>query len=217
MADWSTISALATGGGTLVLAGATFASVRSANRAARVAERSLLMSLRPVLAPSRPDVDPAERFGFGDTPMIVLQPGNGLVRDEGGVIYLALALRNVGTGLAVLHGWRVSPRPTFGQATRMERPDPDDGFHRQLRDLYISANDTGFWQGALRDREEDGVAEVRESIAARSGLMIDLLYGDHEGGQRWISRFGLTTEEPEGEEWVCGVIRHWNVDGDSPR
>ena len=45
MADWVTISALATAGGTLVLAGATFSSVKSANRAARVAERSLLAGL----------------------------------------------------------------------------------------------------------------------------------------------------------------------------
>jgi hypothetical protein len=42
LADWVTISSLATAGGTLVLAVATFSSVRSANRSARVAERSLL-------------------------------------------------------------------------------------------------------------------------------------------------------------------------------
>ncbi len=38
MADWMTISALASAGGTLVLAGVTVGSVRSANRAARVAD-----------------------------------------------------------------------------------------------------------------------------------------------------------------------------------
>jgi hypothetical protein len=42
VADWTTISALSTAGGTLVLAAATFASVRSANRSARAAERSML-------------------------------------------------------------------------------------------------------------------------------------------------------------------------------
>ena len=47
--DWVTISALATAGGTLVLAGATYASTRSANRAARVAELSLLAGLRPLV------------------------------------------------------------------------------------------------------------------------------------------------------------------------
>ena len=47
MTDWVTISALATATGTLVLAVATFASVRSANRAARVAEQAFLMGQRP--------------------------------------------------------------------------------------------------------------------------------------------------------------------------
>ena len=47
--DWGTIAELATAGGTLVLAISTFASVRSANRAARAAERSLLVGLQPLL------------------------------------------------------------------------------------------------------------------------------------------------------------------------
>src|SRR5204863_8556957 len=63
LADWVTISSLATAGGTLVLAIATFASVRSANRSARIAEQSLLLGLRPVLVPSRPE-DPPERVTF---------------------------------------------------------------------------------------------------------------------------------------------------------
>ncbi|HEY5059755.1 MAG TPA: hypothetical protein VII51_12160 [Gaiellaceae bacterium] len=49
--DWTVVSALATGGGTLVLAGRHLASVRSANRAARVAEQSLLAGIRPLLIP----------------------------------------------------------------------------------------------------------------------------------------------------------------------
>lgn len=63
MADWATISSLATAGGTLVLAVATFSSVRSANRAARVAEKSLLVGARPLLITSRED-DPPMRVGF---------------------------------------------------------------------------------------------------------------------------------------------------------
>lgn len=53
MTSWQTASSLATGAGTLVLAIATFASVRSANRAARVAEIALQVRLRPLLVPSR--------------------------------------------------------------------------------------------------------------------------------------------------------------------
>jgi hypothetical protein len=54
--DWATISSLATGVGTLVLAVATFASVRSSNRSARIAEAALQEQRRPVLAhdPVRP-------------------------------------------------------------------------------------------------------------------------------------------------------------------
>src|SRR5581483_2350492 len=48
MADWVAISSLATAGGTLALAATTYASVRSANRAARAAEGSLLAELRPL-------------------------------------------------------------------------------------------------------------------------------------------------------------------------
>ena len=45
-ADWASVASLATAAGTLVLAVATFASVRSANRTARAAEQSLQAGLR---------------------------------------------------------------------------------------------------------------------------------------------------------------------------
>src|SRR5437763_6626771 len=62
-ADWATISSLATAGGTLVLAVATFASVRSANRSARLAEDALQEQRRPLFAPSRFD-DPVQKIMF---------------------------------------------------------------------------------------------------------------------------------------------------------
>jgi hypothetical protein len=58
MADITTIAELGTAGGTLILAIATFGSVRSANRAARVAERSLQIGLRPLLVESRREDPP---------------------------------------------------------------------------------------------------------------------------------------------------------------
>src|SRR4051794_11062865 len=73
VADWTTASAVATAGGTLVLAAASFASVRSANRAARAAERSLLAALRPVLMPSRLE-DPPQKVHFVDGKWL-LAPG----------------------------------------------------------------------------------------------------------------------------------------------
>ncbi|MBV9526016.1 MAG: hypothetical protein JOZ46_09430, partial [Candidatus Dormibacteraeota bacterium] len=99
MADWVTISALATAGGTLVLAVATFASVRSANRAARVAERSLLVGLRPLLMPSRLE-DGAQKVGFADEHFVMVPGGGGSAEVTDNAVYLVMSVRNAGNGIA---------------------------------------------------------------------------------------------------------------------
>ena len=210
MADWTTISSLATAGGTLVLAAATFAAVRSANRSARATERTLLAGIRPVLVPSRFE-DPPEKVGFLDDHWLKVEGGRAAidVTDEG--IYLAIALRNVGNGLAVLDRWDIySERQRGNTPTR-----PPDTFHRLTRDLYIAAGDRGFWQGAFRDPEEPIFPEIAAAVAERRPMTVDLLYGDHEGGQRTITRFGIL---PQGESaWLAVASRHWNLDRDDPR
>src|SRR6516225_4284625 len=105
MADWVTISSLATAGGTLVLAVATFSSVKSANRSARTAERALLAGVRPLLVTSHDD-DRSEQVRFGEGQVLVV-PGHGAaVKIANDNLYMAIALRNGGAGLAVIHGWR---------------------------------------------------------------------------------------------------------------
>src|SRR4051812_48223306 len=104
MTDWSTIASLATAGGTLVLAVATFTSVRSANRGARISEQALLTRLRPLLIASRFE-DPPEKVGFMDEHWVKVPGGCATAEVVGDVIYLAMALRNVGNGMAVLDRW----------------------------------------------------------------------------------------------------------------
>ncbi|MEA2267198.1 MAG: hypothetical protein QOE27_2781, partial [Solirubrobacteraceae bacterium] len=65
MTDWVTISSLATAGGTLVLAVATFSAVRSSNRSARIAEQALQEQRRPVLVHARLD-DPVQKIMYVD-------------------------------------------------------------------------------------------------------------------------------------------------------
>ena len=210
MADWATISALATAGGTLVLGIATFASVRSANRAVRVAERSLLEGIRPLLLPSRLE-DPAQKVHFVDDKWVMAPGSGGVAETTDTAIYLVLSLRNVGSGIAVLHGWHMNP----GLAGANDGPPRPEEFHRLTRDLYLAVGDVGFWQGALRDPAAAEFAAARAAIEARSALTIDVLYGDHEGGQRVVTRFALRPRSDGG--WIASAARHWNLDRPDPR
>ena len=145
------------------------------------------IGLRPVLMPSRWE-DPAEKVGFADDHWTEVAGGHGTAEVSGEAIYLTVGLRNVGNGLAVLHGWSFYPERLMGI---VERPDPAT-FRRLTRDLYVPAGDRGFWQGSFRDGSEPGFADARDAITAGRAMTVDLLYGDHQGGQRTISRFTLT-------------------------
>ena len=208
MLDWATISSLATAGGTLVLAVATFASVRSSNRSARLAERSLLVGMRPVLGPSRLQDDP-QKVGFFDSHWLVVPGGCGAAEATDEAVYLAIAVRNVGTGIAVLHGWALhldsAPNPPFPKV---------DAFHQLTRDIYVAPGDVGFWQGALRDPGTDEFAATRRLVEHPETFAVDVLYGDQNGGQRSITRYRLV---PAHDRWLATVGRIWHVDGPQAR
>jgi hypothetical protein len=208
MADWVTISSLATAGGTLVLAVATFASVRSANRSARIAELSVSASLRPLLMPSRLD-DPPQKVGFSDGKWLRIEGGSGAAEVGDQAVYLVLSLRNVSTGTAVLHGWWV------GEHVSINTPPPLEEITRLTRDIFVPAGDIGFWQGAFRDPSTDRFAEARRLVEERETIGVAVMYGDLEGGQRTITRFAMIPR-PDGG-WIVSAGRVWNVDRPAPR
>jgi hypothetical protein len=177
-----------------------------------------------VLIPSR-EQDPVERVRFGDDVVLTVPGHGGAAKITDNVTYLALALRNAGSGLARLHGWRARAYPSDRQLAPSSLLG-DDGagsqnpvlvqpalseFRRQQLDLFIPAGETGFWQGALRDPDEPGFAEVRDAVEAEQSLTVDLLYGDQEGGQRAILRVSITSW-PELEGRRATVLRYWNID-----
>jgi len=210
--DWATISSLATAAGTLVLAVATFASIRPANRSARIAEMALQEQRRPVLAPSRLE-DPVQKIMFVDGHWVHAEGSRGVAELVDGAVYLALSLRNVGAGIGVCQGWSVRA----GMATSSGVPDhaPEAEFRAQTRDLYIPAGDIGMWQGAIRSPDDPDHRALAEAISNRTPIAIELLYSDQVGGQRTISRFGLM---PAGEDgWFASLNRHWYLDGPGPR
>lgn len=209
MLDWVTISSLATALGTLVLAVATFSSVRSASRAARAAERALQVGLRPVLLTSRLE-DPMQKVGFQDRKWLIV-PGaraNAEVGDD--AVYLTISLRNVGNGLAVLHGWRFMP----GRPSTHEKPDLAE-FHRLTRDLYVPAGEYGYWQGTFRDPSDPLFEQAQDAVKNRQPMTVDVLYGDHDGGQRTIGRFVMLPMQEDG--WLVSHARQWNLDRPEPR
>lgn len=207
--DWVTISALASAGGTLALAGVTVASLRSANRAARVAEQSLLAAQRPLLVPSRVD-DPPQKVGFQDDIWLLAPGGQGAAQATDEAVYLAIAVRNVGTGIAVLHGWHLFTEWPEGE----REPTPVEDLTLLTRDLYIAPGDVGFWQGAFRYPESAAYRQARAAVEAPQRLAIDILYGDFEGSQRVVSRFTITPRE---DKWYAAVGFHWNIDRPQPR
>lgn len=208
-ADWVTISALATAGGTLILAIATFASVRSANRAARVAERSLLAGLRPLFVPSRLE-DPAQKVAFADGKYLQVPGGSAAAECSDEAVLIAASIRNVGTGIGVLQGWHFRPEID----ARAEHRPPDE-FTRLTRDIYLAAGEVGFWQGTFRDPSSDAFAAARRVLEAGAEWMVDVLYSDAEGGQRIISRYSMRPRQDGG--WLVIAGRHWSVDGVDPR
>jgi hypothetical protein len=207
--DWPTWASLATAAGTLVLALATFASVRSANRSARVAEQALQEQRLPVLVQSRLD-DPLQKIMFVDEHWVRVQGSGAVAEQQDGNLYLAMSLRNVGAGIGVLQGWTARA----GLNTSQEHGDLQQ-FRAQTRDLYIPAGDVGLWQAALRDPADDAYSAIATAALQRQTISIELLYSDQVGGQRTISRFNVT---PVGEDrWIASVGRHWYLDQNGPR
>ena len=213
---WSTIASLATALGTLVLAIATFASVRSANRSARIAEQALRDQRRALLMHSRTQ-DAAQRIMFGDGQWVSVPGGAGVALHRDGVVYLALSLRNIGSGIAVLTGWHACAAGAGGEREHA----PLEQLRAQRRDLYIPPGDVGLWQGALRDAEEERHGEVARAISSQEPIRIELHYTDQAGAQRTVSRFALTPIQAadasdrarmkEGER-DAAVVRHWQLE-----
>jgi hypothetical protein len=147
-----------------------------------------------------------------DDKWLMVPGGQGAADVSSEAVYLAMALRNVGTGIAVLHGWHFYAERLLGGDMQ---PTPLEDFNRLTRDLYVPVGDVGFWQGSFRDPAAPEFAAATAAINGRRPCTIDLLYGDNEGGQRVISRYSMVPRGDDG--WLVNAGRHWNVDRDDPR
>jgi hypothetical protein len=209
--DVTTLASLATAAGTLVLALATFAAIRSSNRSARIAEVALQEQRRPVLTQSRID-DPDQKLMFVDGYWGKAAGGRGSVGYVDDVIYVSISLRNVGAGMGVCQGWYLHP----GLITSETAPHHVDleRMHAQGRDIYIAPGDIGLWQGAIRRADDPMRKGAVDAIGTGEGLSVELLYTDLVGSQRTVTRFGL---RPVNDTWYVTMSRHWHLDNSGPR
>jgi len=207
MADAATIASLATAGGTLVLAIATFASTRSANRSARIAERALDLNLRPLLIPAH-EWDEAERVTFGDREIVQLRGGFASVEVRDDNLYFAAQLRNIGGGLGVLTSWWMD----FDPEPSLDKPPDLSVFNAQQRHLFVPPGDVGYWQGAIRTDDTDrGDREtLLRAIEHRKRLALFLRYADQDGGHDTLTRYTLMPDDDG--DWIFGIGRHWSLD-----
>ena len=216
MADWETISSLATGAGTLVLAVATFAAVRSSNRSARIAELALQEQRRPLLVQSRLGVDPEQKIMFVDEHWVRVGGGHATAENVDGNIYLVMSLRNVGAGIGVCQGWGVRSGLTRTTIDHF----PEDELRAQTRDLYIPAGDIGIWQGAIRERSDPDHDDVARAISQHEPITIELLSSHQVGAQRTITRFTLVPirrDDADETSRLISTARHWYLDRVGPR
>jgi hypothetical protein len=139
----------------------------------------------------------------------VVDGGSAAIEVTDDVVYLAVSVRNVGSGVAVLHGWAVQ----VGLTTERSHPPLKD-FTTQNLDIYVAPGDNGLWLSALRDPAADVFKAVTDAFKAGDPLVINLLYGDFEGGQRVITQI---TVRHANERWLAQATRHFNVDRPDPR
>jgi hypothetical protein len=154
---------------------------------------------------------------FADGRVFSVCTGQALVHDEAGIIYLAIPLRNEGVGPALLRGYRVEgevrsevtrdPRDV-ARHLRGDPPPQAESFSVQQRDLLISTRRPGFWQAALRDPATSRYKEIKRAIESGGRITVDVLYGDHEGGQPAVTRFVLL---PDAAAWRFDAVRYWSL------
>ncbi len=179
MPAWVEVAAVVVTAATVVLAFFTFWAVRGADRTARAAEKVLVLQTRAALVPAHRD-DPVQHIVFQGGHWLKPEVAGGRavleVEENGEGVYMGIALRNVGLGLALLYGWHLSP----GLLTAETAPEDFDKFVSLSRALHVPPGGVGFWQAQAREEHRP---IVREAEARGRPLTVDLLYGNEEGGQ----------------------------------
>jgi hypothetical protein len=168
------------------------------------------IGIRPLLMSSRL-TDTEQKIMWGDEHWARLSGSGAIAEVVDDNLYLAMSVRNSGSGVAVIHGWHLVLRE-LQQDTRTPSPTSSaDSCETSASPATTSGS--GRPRSANRDDPEYGA--LLEAVRGPRVFAIELLYSDHEGGQRAIGRFAVAPVKES--VWLCSVVRHWNLDRPDPR
>ena len=214
MADWTTISALATAGGTLALAVATYSAGAVGATFRRASPRSTRqIGLRPVLMASRLQ-DPPEKVGWVDDHWAKVQGGRpcrGRRREHrsspGRCATSAPASRCSRDGGPSAE--RRLRRAVPADSSTSSRT-PDSG--RRARDLYIPAAMSASGRERCGTRDDDAYSTCCGPSSTRAAHdRRTCSTRDHEGGQQRDQPLRHCLPGQDSGWHVSAIVRHWNL------
>jgi hypothetical protein len=138
---------------------------------------------------------------------VSVRDGGAAVEADGDVVYRALSLRNVGSGIAVLQAWQAQD----GMLSAVAPPAAVDEFRSLTRDDYLAGGNVGSG-GELC---ETPTIRCTRSSPWPHAFSVELLYTDQVGEQRTVSGFAVLSADAGG--WISAVGRHRYLDAAAPR
>lgn len=118
------------------------------------------------------------------------------------MVYLAVSIRNVGSGVAVLHGWHVQA----GLQTQRSHP-PLEEFTTQNLDIYVAPDGNGLWLSALRDPAPGLITAPQCWLFSARWLRLSDMTENNAAREVCIWTYWVRPEAEEGFKAL--LARHW--------
>jgi hypothetical protein len=191
---------------TIALAGTTMLVAVPAAWSALLSARQMKRNLLPIITPARPDG--SKRVArFTPAKHVVLENADSFSQEDGERVYLAVCVRNIGSGVAVVRG--VDANST----DEVKELAPDGipalrGLVRSERSLYLGPTEAAYLTMWATSSSSAGFDVVRRTVPAKGDLLLDLVYCDHAGRQLTVSRIELRWAS-DANRYVARLVKYW--------
>jgi len=203
---------------TTLLAIVTFALVCATYLMAQTAKRQFGRQLLPILIPSRIR-DPIRKVYFSNNTWQMLY-GDQVLVDSVDTLYVAIPLRNIGSGTAVVRGLSIPDVGPDDDALPRRRPSLKNLIAAKT-DLLLGPGDISHLsidsEAQTADRQRHALQTQVERIDRDSGVYLDILHCDHVRRQHNITRIELaqvsekssSSGTTSGAEHIARAVKHW--------